>query len=137
MAAWGESKGEALHTSTFLGNPLACAAALVAIDVIVGDDLAARARETGAVLMSTLRGLCDSYPSRLREVRGRGLMVGLSTRSQPVADTLMRSCLANGMIVLPAGDGSVLEFVPPLNISQDEVDTGMNILNKILAAMEE
>lgn len=137
MAAWGESKGESLHTSTFLGNPLACASALAAIDVIVGDNLAASARATGATLTSALRHLCDAYPSLLLEVRGRGLMLGLSTRGQPVGDALMRSCLANGLIVLPAGDGSVIEFVPPLNISGDEIGTAMEILNKCLAAMEQ
>ena len=137
MGAWGESRGEALHTSTFLGNPLACAAALAAIDVIIGDDLSTMARTTGAVLEESLQILCHQYPSVLRNVRGRGLMIGLVTQGRELADSLMRSCLAAGLIVLPAGDGSVIEFVPPLNISLIEIQTACEILNRVLSRLSQ
>lgn len=132
MAAWGESRGEALHTSTFLGNPLACAAALAAIDVIETEDLPSRAREMGALLTSRLTDLCARHPAILTGVRGRGLMIGLQTASQPFGDRIMRACLADGLIILPAGDGSVLELVPPLVITAEEIDTAVEILTAVV-----
>ena len=131
MSAWGESKGEALHTSTFLGNPLACAAALATIDVINREDLPRRARTVGLRLMSKLTDLCQAYPGLFRLVRGRGLMIGLVLRDQPTADKFMRLCLANGLIVLPAGDGSVIEFVPPLTITAEEIDLAVEIIRGV------
>jgi 4-aminobutyrate aminotransferase-like enzyme len=133
ISAWGESRGEALHTSTFLGNPLACAASLATISVMETEDLTARAAVMGDLLKAEIERLCATYPDTLLSVRGRGLMIGLQTSSPSISDSVMRKCLANGLIVLPAGDGSILEFVPPLIITRGEIETAVEILATVVA----
>lgn len=132
MACWGESTGEALHTSTFLGNPLACAAALAALDVLERDNLPARAARIGAAFADTLCGLQARHPETLAAVRGRGLMLGLECRSPAVAQKLVVQSLARGLIVLPAGDGRVLEFVPPLVVSPAQLSWCIATLDSLL-----
>ncbi len=108
MDAWGASRGEALHTQTFLGNPVGCAMALASLDVIAGEDLPARAAAVGARWAEALE--------RFGEVRGRGLMLGLAL-SDPLGTH--RRLLSHGWIALPAGvRGEVLGLTPPLTISE-------------------
>lgn len=135
MACWPKSEGEALHTSTFLGNPVACAASLAALDVLEQDDLPRRARSVGRVFGEGLDALCRAFPAHLAGARGRGLMLGLMFRSKDTALGLVPAALRQGLIVLPAGDGSVLEFVPPLVISPAQVDWCFQALRGLLAGL--
>ena len=135
MACWPKSEGEALHTSTFLGNPVACAASLAALDVLEQDDLPRRARSMGRVFGEGLDALCRAFPAHLAGARGRGLMLGLMFRSKDTALSLVPAALRQGLIVLPAGDGSVLEFVPPLVISPAQVDWCFQALRGLLAGL--
>jgi 4-aminobutyrate aminotransferase-like enzyme len=121
MAVWGESRGEALHTSTFLGNPLACAAALAALAVLGEEALPARATQMGVVLADQLRALQADFPDQITDVRGRGLMLGLEMDSPARALAFVPEALRRGLILLPAGDGRVLEFVPPLTITAAQI----------------
>jgi predicted acetylornithine/succinylornithine family transaminase len=104
------------HTSTFGGNPLACAAANAAIQYIEDFHLAQRAQELGQEFMARLKRI-DS--SRIREVRGMGLMVGieLKEKSGPYIQQLMEK----GVLVLAAGP-TVIRYLPPLVISGEELD---------------
>jgi len=135
MACWPKSEGEALHTSTFLGNPLACAASLAALDVLERGSLPRRAREIGRVLQDGLQSLCREFPACLATARGRGLMLGLVFHSKEVALALVPAALRRGLILLPAGDGSVLEFVPPLTISHAQIDWCVQTLRGLLAEL--
>ena len=132
MACWGVSRGEALHTSTFLGNPLACAAALAALQVLEEERLPERAVQMGARLAGGLRQLRQAFPALVSRVRGRGLMLGLEMASPTLATSLVPQALAQGLIVLPAGDGRVLEFVPPLTILPEQIDWCLTTLQKII-----
>lgn len=120
--AWGESTGEAVHTSTFLGNPLACAASLAAMGEIERLDLPARAHTTGAYFKDRLSDLLKRFPDQIAEVRGRGLMLGLRFFEKKTALGLVYELLQRGLIVLPAGPGDILEFVPPLIIEPGQID---------------
>ena len=120
MSVWGESTGEALHTSTFLGNPLACAAALAALDVLDQENLPARAATEGAAFAGGLRELAALFPAQIADVRGRGLMLGMEMASPTLAMSLVPAALRAGLILLPAGDGRVLEFIPPLVITPEQ-----------------
>lgn len=121
-AAWGESAGEALHTATFLGHPLACAASLAAIGEIERLDLPERARTVGAYFKRRLAELAARFPAHIAEVRGRGLMLGLRFHRRQTALGLVYDLLQRGLILLPAGPGDILEFVPPLVIERAQID---------------
>ena len=116
------------HTSTFGGNPLACAAAVAAIDVLTGEDLPGRAADTGAYFMGRLR---EIKSARIREVRGLGLMIGIEMKDKagPIAQALMQE----GVLALLAGT-TVLRFLPPLVITREQVDRVVESLTRVLAA---
>lgn len=135
MAAWGESRGEALHTSTFLGSPLGCAAALATIAEMEARDLPGRARAVGGYFKDRLRERAAAHPDRVRAVRGRGLMLGLHLASAALALRLVYDLLARGLIVLPAGAGDVLEFVPPLTITEAQIDWAVAQMDAALGAL--
>lgn len=135
MACWPVSQGEALHTSTFLGNPLACAASLAALAVLEREQLPRRAAETGAVFADQLRALQAKYPQHICEVRGRGLMLGLELAAPALALSLVPAALHRGLIVLPAGDGRVLEFVPPLTITDAQIAWCVDTLDSLLSTL--
>ncbi|MFM2308587.1 MAG: hypothetical protein RLY87_707 [Chloroflexota bacterium] len=117
----------ASHGSTFGGNPLACAAARAALGALLADDLCAAAGRKGAALMQTLRA---TNLSKVREVRGAGLLIGLELkeRVQPTLVTLME----RGLLALPAGP-NVLRLLPPLVISDAELAEVVTILTEVLA----
>ena len=105
------------HGSTFGGNPLACAAALATLKYIEDHDLPRQAAEKGAYLLEKLRAIKSS---RIRQVRGLGLMVGveLKEKVQPHLVALME----RGVLALPAGN-TVLRLLPPLVIEYTDLDT--------------
>jgi 4-aminobutyrate aminotransferase/(S)-3-amino-2-methylpropionate transaminase len=117
MDAWPASSGEALHTQTFLGHPLACAAALAALRILDEEKLAARAAETGALALERLRNGLAGQP-QVVAVRGSGLMIGIELTSGERAGAVVRAALERGVILLPCGkDGCVISITPPLSIS--------------------
>ena len=108
MQAWGQSRGEAIHTATFLGNPVVAAAALATLDVMEAMDLPARARAFEAATRTF-------FEPRGVAVRGRGGMLGLELGSAGAAARVMGRALKRGFLVLPSGvHGDVLGLTPPL-----------------------
>jgi 4-aminobutyrate aminotransferase/(S)-3-amino-2-methylpropionate transaminase len=135
MDAWGTSTGEALHTSTFLGHPLSCTAACAAIDRMVALDVPRRAQEAGQRFRDGLEQLRRLHPEKVLEVRGRGLMLGIQFASPAAGPELARRALSEGLIVLPAGDGSVVELTPPLIIESSEIDWAVEVLGSLVDAL--
>lgn len=139
MSAWPESTGEAIHTSTFLGNPLVCAAATASLLEIARRELPNRAAMLGADWRTDLEALAARHPS-IRSVRGRGLLLGLEltdpTGQEPasaLAGRVMKGALARGWIVLPAGpDSSVIALAPPLTISAELLGRATELLDELL-----
>jgi 4-aminobutyrate aminotransferase/(S)-3-amino-2-methylpropionate transaminase len=133
MDAWPVSEGEAVHTSTFLGHPLACAAALGALDSYGPDGILARAEALGAALRNRLAERLSGEPG-VAEVRGLGLLVGIELLGgdTPAAGTAARvagSALTMGVLVLPAGDaGEVVELTPPVTLTEAQVDLAVEVL---------
>ncbi len=132
MASWGDSTGEALHTSTFLGSPLGCAAALAAIGEIEDRNLPHRAKRIGDYFKERLTELFARHPGIIVEVRGRGLMLGLRFAHRATALNLVYTLLQRGLIVLPAGAGDILEFVPPLIIEKEQIDFAVSAIDAAL-----
>lgn len=118
------------HGSTFGGNPLACAAALAVLAVIEQENLMANAVTMGDYLLEELAGLKQKYPALIREIRGKGLMVGAEL-TKPGREVVDR-CLKQGVIINCTA-GNVLRFVPPLNIERNHVDEVIAILDGVLA----
>ncbi len=116
------------HSSTFGGNPLACAAALAVLDVMQAQRLPEHAAEMGAYFLDRLRAI---NASQIREVRGLGLMLGVEMKGK-VAPYL-RGLMERGIIALAAGT-TVLRFLPPLVITKDDIDTVVTQLSEVLQA---
>ena len=131
MDAWPESGGEALHTSTFLGNPMGCAMALEAIRRYQESETESLVREAAEKLESGLRKL-ESL-GMVKEVRGRGLMMGVEMDCGERVLDLTKALLREGVIVLPDGPkGDVLALTPPLGISSEEIDFSMELLRNLI-----
>jgi len=116
------------HGSTFGGNPLACAAALVTLD-LVESELAANAATMGEQLLEGLRGLQRQQPL-LRDVRGRGLMVGVEFEDGSMADAVEQGCFQHGLLVLTCGQ-AVVRFAPPLVVRSEQIDRAIEILSAV------
>jgi len=118
---------KAAHGSTFGGNPLACAAALAAIDFIQEHKLWEQAEKLGSQIMSELRA---ANLSAVREIRGKGLMIGIELKQK--AQPYLSKLLDKGFLAIPAG-ANVLRLLPPLVITEDELGQGISILKEVLA----
>jgi predicted acetylornithine/succinylornithine family transaminase len=115
------------HGSTFAGAPIAAAAALAALEVIDDPALLRRARELGGRFMAAL-GEIDA----VAEVRGRGLMVGVSLTEGVDASAVARRALDSGLVInVPGPD--MLRFLPPLVIGEEEVETAVRVMRDVLA----
>jgi acetylornithine/LysW-gamma-L-lysine aminotransferase len=114
------------HTSTFGGNPLACAAALASLEIIVRDGLPERARVLGEYFLGELRAI---KTQKVREVRGLGLMIGIELKEK--AGPYVEQLMERGVIVLLAG-ATVIRLLPPLVISREEIDMALSALREVL-----
>ncbi|HYL04502.1 MAG TPA: aspartate aminotransferase family protein, partial [Thermoanaerobaculia bacterium] len=126
--------GEALRTSTFLANPVACAAALAVLDVLEQERLPARAARLGPGLAARLAGWPDRFPA-VAAVRGRGLLWGIELRSRQAAAAWVAAALRRGVLILAGGpEGRVAQLVPPLSIAEPQLAGALDVLEEALAA---
>jgi len=116
------------HGTTFGGNPLACAAALAAIGYIEDHDLPDEAARKGAWALERLRSIDARV---IREVRGLGLMLAVELRLR--AARYLRALMEEGVMALPAGS-TVLRLLPPLVISDGDLATACDKIEKVLTA---
>ena len=138
-----------LHGHTYSGHALAMAAGVAAIEAYQQDNIIARAADTGAYLMQRLKELQDKHPC-IGEVRGKGLFCGIEivknrkTRA-PIHEALMEpprpatskmkflgKCMEEGVYIM-AGGASVIMICPPLTITREEVDFGLEVIDRNLA----
>ena len=115
-----------IHGTTFGGNPLAAAAALAAIDFMERHDLTGQARRKGERLRAALE---PRSPTVVRELRQIGLMVGIELKQK--AQPYLAKLLEHGVLALPAGP-TVIRLLPPLVITDDQLDTVAEMLIKVL-----
>jgi acetylornithine/N-succinyldiaminopimelate aminotransferase len=124
------SAGE--HGSTFGGNPVACAAGYATLKFIIENNVPAQVGALGEHLMAGLRKLRQQHPS-VTDVRGRGLLVAVQF-GEDIATAVAQACLERGLLVNRLKPNA-LRFMPPLIISQDEIDEALDILDKALASV--
>ena len=121
MSAWGASTGEALHTQTFLGHPVACAAGLAALGAMEACDLPGMARRSSEHVRSALH-------ERGFSTRGRGLMLGIDIGTDALSSC--RALLERGFITLPAGPSS-LGLTPPATVTIEQWDAFVTALVEV------
>jgi 4-aminobutyrate aminotransferase/(S)-3-amino-2-methylpropionate transaminase len=145
MDAWPESPGEAMHTTTFQGHPIACAAASAAIGAIEDEGLTGRSIDEGERWRALLGQLATRHPV-IGDVRGRGLMLGLDLVLDPVtrepapsiAERAVAEALRRGWILLLSGpEGNVISLSPPLTIEGELLDGAVEMLDGVLRSVVE
>jgi len=122
------------HGSTFGGNPLATAVGVTVFATLIEDKLADRAARMGKVLGQALEALRAKYPKAVKEVRGRGLLMGLDLAT-PVGD-VVNACRERGLLVLTAGDNT-LRLAPALIVDEKEIAEGCAIIDKALESIKQ
>lgn len=123
------AKAPLAHTSTFGGNPLACAAALAALDVLAQEDLVANARARGEQLLLGAQTIAAEYPSVVREARGLGLLAGIELRNEGYGGTIVPEMLKSGVTVAwTLNQQRVIRLEPPLIVTADEVTRALEAL---------
>ena len=121
------------HGSTFGGNPVSCAAALATI-ALLEDGLIENAAERGEQVQAALRPLLAAFPDHVRDVRGKGLLVGVQFDSGATAAAVEHAAFQRGLMVLTAGD-DVVRISPPLVISERETASGCRVFAEAVAAV--
>lgn len=119
--------GKGMHGSTFGGNPVSAAAAGFVLDTINNEDFLNEVQTKGEYIKEKI---IEFKSPIVKEVRGKGLMIGVKIDKDP--HEIATAALESGLIVLTAGT-DVLRLLPPLTITQAEIETGLKILKKVLA----
>lgn len=118
-----------LHTSTFGGNPLACTAAIAAIKVLLEENLPAKAAQSGTYFLGRLQELAQAFPAVIREVRGRGLMIGIEMSKEGIGGFLMSELIDHGVLAAyTLNNPKVIRIEPPLIISREQIDKVVAVL---------
>lgn len=130
---WEKSFGDnpLIHTSTFGGNPLACAAGIATLQVLQEERLPERAAERGEQLLGGLRSVQQQYPDVVTAVRGKGLMVGVEFGNEDVAKLVIGGMTRRGVIAAyTLNNPRVIRFEPPLIVSAEQVDTAVTVFGE-------
>ena len=125
---------------TYMGNPVACAAALRVMDILERDNYAEKARRIGATVRGRFRAMGDRY-ALIGDVRGLGAMMAMElvtdrttkTPATKAADEVQRYCYAHGLVIARSGmRQNVIRFLGPLVLTDDELDEGLDILEEAI-----
>jgi 4-aminobutyrate aminotransferase-like enzyme len=139
MDAWRRHvppSGEAPHSSTFYAHPLACAGALATLKRLTAPGFREDVERKGRWLSGALAAVAQRHRS-IAEVRSAGLMIGIELGPDPTArarlQSLWRALLERGVLTIPSGTrGSVLQLLPPLTITDEQLDHGVAAIDAVL-----
>ncbi|MCT7959661.1 aspartate aminotransferase family protein [Laspinema sp. D1] len=124
------------HASTYGGNPFVCGVALTVCQTLEQDNLLANAAQRGEQLRQGLEAIATEYPHLIAEVRGWGLINGLelSAETEMTSIEIVKVAMAAGLLLVPAGP-KVVRFVPPLIVTESEIDEALATLGKAIAQL--
>jgi putrescine aminotransferase len=118
-----------LHSTTFGGNPLACAAVIAAINTTIEEGLVERSRVLGERLLKGLHAVQKKYPWMVKEVRGKGLLAGIEFAEDDIAALVITGCGRRDLLAAYSlNNPKVVRVEPPLVIEESELDTAVNII---------
>ncbi|MED1442072.1 putrescine aminotransferase [Aeribacillus composti] len=126
-----------IHTTTFGGNPLACAAAIATIQVLIEENLPERAAEVGDYFLTRLKECAAEYKDIIMDVRGKGLMIGIEFHNNEIGYEFSKGMFNEGVLV--AGtliNSKTIRIEPPLTIAIDEIDKVVSAIHKVLAHLK-
>jgi putrescine aminotransferase len=132
------AKHPVMHTSTFGGSEIACAAALAAMDALVEENLVENARERGTQLLAGAEALCAQYPEILRSARGLGLLVGVELTNEGYGGWIISEMLKHGVTAAwTLNMQRVIRLEPPLIVTQGEIEQALAALGAGLSSARE
>lgn len=126
-----------IHTTTFGGNPLACAAAIATFNVLIEENLPARAAELGDYMLEKLQAAASQYTDKVLEIRGKGLLIGVEFHSDEIGYEVSKGLFDNGVLV--AGtliNAKTIRIEPPLTITYEEADRVVAAFKKALGQVK-
>jgi putrescine aminotransferase len=127
-----------IHTSTFGGNPLSCAAGIATIKVIQEENLIENAKEVGSYFLNCLSEFKKEYPEVISDVRGRGLMLGVELKKEGLGGVILPEMIKrNILIAYTLNNPKVIRFEPPLIIKKKEVDIVLSAFKDSLEKAKE
>jgi 4-aminobutyrate aminotransferase/(S)-3-amino-2-methylpropionate transaminase len=138
---------DSIHLSglggTYGGNPIACAAALGAIETIESENLVERAKTIGKIMNDALNAMAKKYPI-IGEVRGRGAMQAIELvkpgTDEPNSEAqlaIIKFCISQGVLIISAGTyANVIRLLPPLTINEDLLREGLSVLEEAIASIK-
>jgi ornithine--oxo-acid transaminase len=118
------------HGSTFGGNPLACAVAMTAIDVLLEENMAERAKEMGEYFMAGLKAINSP---KIKQVRGKGLLIGVVLNESAGKARKYTTALKDRGILCKETHDWIIRFAPPLVITKEEIDQALEIIREVFA----
>lgn len=134
---WGDAP--LIHSSTFGGNPLACIAGLATLEILEEENLIERAAHAGDLLMKGLRETQAKFPHLVKEVRGRGLMIGVEFPLEDITSLVLAGLAQRDVLVVPYtfNNPTVTRFEPPLNISDEHIEWAVRAFDEAVAQTAE
>ncbi len=125
---------EGTHGSTFAGSPMAMGLANAVLDLLLKPEFEENILKVSKYFFDQLKNIQNKFPKIIKEVRGKGLMVGVQFFEEP--SKFLKEFYKNKLITVKASD-NVIRILPPLNVQKKEIDEGINIINKTLQEYKE
>lgn len=128
--------GPGMHGTTLGGNPLAMSTAIAVFETIQEEGLLDGASTMGEYFLENLENLASKYKKEIKEVRGKGLILGIEFKNKEVAKNVVNTCIEKGLLTILT-KGNVMRILPPLNVKKKEVDFALKTIDKVLGEVRD